>query len=210
VTPLLIFGAGGAAREIAALAADAGEFIPAAFVAPERGADLAGLPVLTLYPALARFPGAHAIAAVGSATLRRAMLAEMTAHGLKIATLVHPTAYIGPRVSLGEGSIVSAGCVLTCDIAVGRGVYLNIAVSVSHDGVLEDFVTLSPGVRLAGAVHVGAGAFLGVGATTINGGPGAPLRIGAHAVVGAGACVTGDVPPGSKVVGVPARPLKSA
>jgi bifunctional UDP-N-acetylglucosamine pyrophosphorylase/glucosamine-1-phosphate N-acetyltransferase len=50
---------------------------------------------------------------------------------------------------------------------------------------------------------VGDGAFLGSNSTLV-----APVKIGAKAVVGAGAVVTQDVPAGVTVVGVPARPRR--
>jgi acetyltransferase-like isoleucine patch superfamily enzyme len=67
-----------------------------------------------------------------------------------------------------------------------------------------DFSTVSPGVNIAGNVHVGEGVFFGVGANVINGVHSRPLVIGDGAVVAAGACVTRDVEPNSMVAGVPA------
>jgi hypothetical protein len=49
-------------------------------------------------------------------------------------------------------------------------------------------------------IHVERGAWVGSGAILLG-----PCRIGAHAVVAAGAVVTGDVAPETVVTGVPAR-----
>jgi len=53
-------------------------------------------------------------------------------------------------------------------------------------------------------VHVETGAWIGSGAILLG-----PCRIGAHAVVAAGAVVTGDVAPETVVAGVPARFVRS-
>lgn len=53
-------------------------------------------------------------------------------------------------------------------------------------------------------VHVGEGAWVGTGAILLG-----PCRIGAHAVVAAGAVVTRDVAPQTLVAGVPARLVRA-
>ena len=77
---------------------------------------------------------------------------------------------------------------------------LHLHCTVTHDCVLEDWVSLMPGCHVSGGVTLGEGAFLGVGAVILQG-----RTVGAWARVGAGAVVTEDVPAGATVVGVPAR-----
>lgn len=54
-----------------------------------------------------------------------------------------------------------------------------------------------------GRVEIGSWVLIGANATILPG-----VRIGDGAIVGAGAVVTRDVPPGAVVAGVPARPIK--
>jgi len=93
---------------------------------------------------------------------------------------------------------------------------------LGHHGlgtVVHDLVTIERGVKIwhnvtlavraptrpEHRITVEQGVMIGTGATIIT--PhGQGLRIGRGARVGAGAVVTGDVPPGITVVGVPARP----
>ena len=67
---------------------------------------------------------------------------------------------------------------------------------------IDDYAHIAPGVHLGGDVEIGAGALIGIGATALP-----QRKIGAWSIVGAGAVVTKDVPPGATVIGVPARPI---
>jgi len=84
---------------------------------------------------------------------------------------------------------------------------VNLDCTIGHDVVIGDYATLAPGVHISGWVRLERASYLGTGATIINGLEAQPLVIGEGAVVGAGACVTKSVLPGTTVVGVPARPL---
>lgn len=211
VLPLIIIGGGGAAREIAGFAPEClAPYSPVAMVdrgdANGIGAICGGLPVLCLDDAIMKHHHAVAIIAIGNAAIRRQMAALLHRSGIGLATLVHRSVISGPRTEIGAGTIIGPGCIIMCDVRIGKNVYINIGCTVSHDTVIEDFATLSPGVSLPGAVHIESGAFIGTGASFVNGRPGYPLRIGRDAIVGAGACVTADVAAGQTVVGVPARP----
>ena len=68
--------------------------------------------------------------------------------------LVHPSAVRSPSAKLGVGTLMVAVAIVNADADIGRGAILNTECSVDHDCHLNDFVHISPGARLAGAVHV--------------------------------------------------------
>lgn len=218
--PVLVYGAGGNGRETDWLvqrrvaAGDAGHGLTAAYVDDDpalAGRTVGGLPVLPFDVARDAYPEALWVHAVGISAVRRRLVERCEAAGLEAApALLDPSVDRMGRVTLGIGTLVGAGAVLTTDVVLGRYVHVNVGCSVSHDSRLDDFVTLAPGVRVCGNVHVRAGAWLGAGAVIVNGRPGAPLVIGGDAVVGAAACVIRSVPDGARVAGVPARPLAEA
>lgn len=118
--------------------------------------------------------------------------------------IIHPTAIIGSRVKIGEGTLIQAGCILTCDIKIGAFALLNTGVGISHDVKIDDFASLAPKCQFTGATTCGAFAEIGTGTLVI------PRRnIGENATLGAGAVVIRDIPAGSTAVGVPAQEKKT-
>ena len=110
--------------------------------------------------------------------------------------IIGPGCYIGPfaslrgdfgRIVVGEGSNVQDSCV--------------IHAFPGADAVLEPNSHVGHGAVLHGC-RIGSFALIGIGATVLDG-----AEIGADSLVGAGAVVTAGtiVPPGSKVLGAPAR-----
>jgi sugar O-acyltransferase (sialic acid O-acetyltransferase NeuD family) len=203
---LVIIGTGGMGREAAAWIGDCGRgddllgFLDDD--ATKRGSEVVGLPVLGGTAWLERQSGVEAVVAIGTPTARSAVVDQLEAAGIALATIVHPSAIVGPRVTIAAGAIVCPGAMLSCDVTVGRAAIVNFGAMVGHDGVLGDACFIAPGVHIAGNVTVGPRAEVGIGASVLQG-----VTIGAAAIVGAGAVVLRDVPDGVTVVGVPARPI---
>jgi sugar O-acyltransferase (sialic acid O-acetyltransferase NeuD family) len=140
---------------------------------------------------------------VAKPDIRRKIFDKVNSLGYEFVTLVHPSAYLGYQAKIGPASTIMPHAVIHTKAEIGTGVVVNTAAIVEHECVIHDFVHVAPGVHLSGAVEVGKGALLGIGATVIE-----FVKIGENAVVGAGAVVVKDVPARSVVVGNPAQILK--
>ena len=93
-----------------------------------------------------------------------------------------------------------AGAIVNEEAVIGRECIINTNASVDHECILDDGVELAPAATLCGCVHVGMNSWICAGATVLP-----RIKIGAGAIVGAGAVVTKDVSAGSTVMGVPAK-----
>jgi len=139
---------------------------------------------------------------IGLPQIKAKVVTRLALLGVPWSTVIHPAASIGRNVSIGEGSYVGPGALLTVNVRVGRFTTINSHCQVAHDDVLGDFVTLHPDVHLSGNVSVGDGAELGAGSIVIPG-----VTVGAWAVLGAGTVAVRPVRAERTYVGVPAREL---
>ena len=213
---LLIYGAGGFGREVAWLASESARALASvpgsdppqvrAFIDDARHDEqLNGIDVVSVAEAADRWPGAKVVAAIGSPESRERAIAQAESFGLKAAPpLIAPGVLSSQWNEIGDGSVVAAGSIITVNVVFGCHVQVNLDCTIGHDAILEDYVTLAPGVHVSGHVRIGRGAYIGTGANIINGSEESPLAIGSGSVVGAGACVIREVPANTTVVGVPA------
>lgn len=122
---------------------------------------------------------------------------------INFATLVDPSVVISERVSIGEGSIICAGNIITVDVTIGRHCIINLDCTIGHDAVLGDFTTLYPSVNISGAVTIGNTTEIGTGAHVIQG-----VDIGTRTIIGAGTVVVKSIESDVTAVGNPARIIK--
>ncbi len=147
----------------------------------------------------------HAVLAIADSKVREQLAARCAANEVLPWTVVAPNVVMLDDAVVGEGAILSPFAMLTSNLRIGRHFHANIYSYVAHDCVIGDFVTFAPGVKCNGNVVVEDHAYVGTGAVIKQGKPGQPLVIGRGAVIGMGAVVTRDVPPGTTVVGNPAK-----
>lgn len=122
--------------------------------------------------------------------------------GSKIGAFVEiqKNAVIGKNVKISSHSFVCEGVTIEDNVFVGHNVsFINDKYprSTNADGSMQtesDWKVVSTLVK--------QGASIGTGSVILCG-----VTIGENAIVGAGSVVTKNVPPGSRVAGVPARPL---
>lgn len=142
------------------------------------------------------------VVAIGNNRIRQAKQRELAASGAQIVSVIHPASVISEYAMVGAGSVVFANAVINACADVGEGCIVNTGAIVEHDCMLGEFAHVSPNSVLAGGVKIGALSWLGACASVRQ-----LIEVGNGAVVGMGAVVTKDVPPGVTVVGNPARVL---
>jgi sugar O-acyltransferase (sialic acid O-acetyltransferase NeuD family) len=198
---VLLLGASGLAREV--LAAGITEVVGILDDdARLHGTRVSGVPVVGPIDAAPR-RDEQLLVCVGPSRSRRDVVGRLRELGVadgRYARYVAGSARLGATSTVGPGSILLDGVVVTADARIGDHVVIMPNCTVTHDDVLEDFATLAAGVALGGGVLVGEASYLGMNASVKQG-----VRVGADATIGMGAAVVRDVPGGETWAGVPAR-----
>lgn len=145
----------------------------------------------------------YAILAIGNSKIKQNIVAKLEGSEIKYATLVHPSVISSSRNTLGEGSIICAGSILTVNVKVGKHVIINIDSTIGHEAKVGDFSTILPSVNISGAVVIGECVSVGTGTAIIQG-----INIGNNTIIGANATVVKDIPESCTAVGSPAKPIK--
>ena len=137
---------------------------------------------------------------IGNPALRKKLALEFEAMGGVFTSTISPLAQIGHYGNtIGSGSNIMTGTVLTNDVKIGEGVLINLNCTVGHDSTIGDFVELSPGVHISGNCEIGSYSNIGTNATILP-----KVTIGENVIIGAGSVVTKDIPDNCLVVGIPA------
>lgn len=199
--PLAIYGAGGMGRETLFWIRDSG-YEQVVFVVDDeyfQDGEVSGREVLRRSEV--KVEEFDWILAIGDGSARKKIV-ENLGPGARYASLIHPSSLVGETNEFGEGTIIRANAIITCDVKIGKHAYIASNVGVGHDTVIGDFVSISPRVVISGNCKIGDEVSIGVGALIRE-----KIEIAPGTVVGMGAVVVKNLD-GGVYVGNPARKIK--
>lgn len=105
--------------------------------------------------------------------------------------------------TIGRGSIISPGTILTTNVTIGEHVIINLNCTIGHDCKIGSFTTLSPGVNVSGNVTIGELCYIGTNAVIREG-----ITICDEVTIGAGGVVVKDITEPGVYVGNPVKKIK--
>lgn len=209
---IVIVGAGGLGREVKCLIDAINKVNPTYTLLGffddgfAKGTLINGLPVMGSVADLLSLGADLAVAvAIGTPQVKQKVVQQLQTKSFYFPVLVHPSVIVSEdAIALGQGTIICAGAILTCNIVIGDFVLLNLSCTVGHDTQLHAYCSFMPGVHISGEVVIESAVYVGTGATIING-----VVVGSETIVGAGAVVAKSLPSYVTAVGMPAKPIKS-
>ena len=208
---IIIIGVGGFGREVKVLIDQINQSEKKYSIlgfyddAPECKSHYNGIPFLGNIAALNEITQPTSVAlGIGDPATKSKILARLNNENLNFPTLIHPSVQMSEDdITIGQGTIICGGSILTCNIEIGSFVTLNLCCTVGHDTIIKDFASFMPSVNISGEVVIYEKVYVGTGAKIIN-----QLEIGKNTIVGAGAVVSKSLPENCTAVGIPAKPIK--
>ena len=206
--PLIIIGGGGHAAVLAELMNDRQRPV-LGFTdvqASESDSLLTGLTFLGDDAAILsshspdEFELVNGLGSTGKIKRRAILFNHFTAAGYGFTDIVHPTAYLSPSVTHGQGLQILAGAIANTGAQLGNNVLINSRALVEHHCTIGDHSHIASGAVVCGGCRIGQSVHIGAGAVINQG-----ITIGDGAIIASGAVVIADVAAGSLMVGVPAQ-----
>ncbi len=96
------------------------------------------------------------IVAIGNPSVRRACV-EKLAGTFKLATIVHPMAYVSSEASVGDGCVVEPGCVVYRSVALGEACLVNAGAVLNNDCAVEAYCQIGCNAVVAARAKVPEG-----------------------------------------------------
>lgn len=202
---LLIIGAGGHGKVCADIALKMDRWKEIAFLDDDQTKkEVMGLKIIGALKDLIRFIEEYDIfIAIGDNETRQKLFKKIEQYDVDIPILIHPSAVISNQVEIGCGTVLVAGSIVNLNTKIGKGCIINTGATIDHDNIIEDFVHVSPGVKLAGNVRIGTKTWLGIGCTVINN-----INITNNCIIGAGSVIINNIDKQGVYVGTPAKKIK--
>ena len=108
------------------------------------------------------------VVAIGEPSTRKKIIEKLPKE-TNYTTLVHPTAIIMDDCEIGAGSIITAGCIITTNIKIGKHSHLNLHTTIGHDCEIGNYFTTAPGTHISGECKIGNCVYFGTNSSIRQG-----------------------------------------
>lgn len=143
------------------------------------------------------------VVAIADSTTRERIVNSLPPE-TKYFTHIHPSVQIhGDDVVIGEGSIICAGTIITCNVNIGKHTHLNLITTVGHDCEIGDYFTTAPGVQISGNEKIGNRVYFGTRSCIKQ-----KLQVCDDVIIGMNSGVVKDILESGTYVGTPAKKIK--
>ena len=186
---MYIFGASGQARAIIDIL-DPDIKISGVFDDDPKIKDVLGFKVNGPVPEDFEFD-APLFIAIGDNKSRK-LLQEKFQKRTSFGIIVHKSAIVSRRTTIGEGTVIMEGAIVKVNTFIGKQVIVNTSSSVDHDCVVGDYVHIAPQATLCGGAEIGEGTLVGANSTVLPG-----VKVGKWCTIAAGAVVSKNLPDGA-------------
>lgn len=132
---LLIIGAGGLGQVVAESAQMSGRYTKIAFLDDDPTEEKSRqFSIIGATNEIEKYVDdfVYAIPAFGSNEKRYELMLELKNCGYKIPRIIHPTAYISPTVSIGEGTIIRPNAAISRNVVIEECCLINMGALIDH------------------------------------------------------------------------------
>ena len=136
---------------------------------------------------------------------RIAMFESLNIPDDRLASFVHPMAYVAPSVQLGPGTIIMPQVAMSPGTKLGKGTIMMVGSTMGHDNEVGEFCHIAAQACVGSYLKIGKGVHIGFNATIHEG-----FTIGDNATLGMGAVLKHDIGENEIWAGNPARFLRYA
>jgi sugar O-acyltransferase (sialic acid O-acetyltransferase NeuD family) len=139
---------------------------------------------------------------IANTDFKKRVWLEVESLNSKIVGFIHETTLFGIDTNIDLSLITFPNVVISCNVTVGKGVFINNGSQVGHDTKIGDFVSIMANVDIGGNCEICDKVFIGSGATILPG-----IKIPENTIIGAGSVVFRNIKESGTYVGNPAKKI---
>ena len=143
--------------------------------------------------------------AIGNPARVKKVISEIHNEFVEFPNVIDPDVLFLDKdsIRIGQGNIICANCVVSCNVNIGDFNILNIGAGVGHDAIVGNYNVIMPNVNISGGVIIGESNLLGVKSTVIQ-----YLKIGKGVTLGANSVLMRNAKDDLLYIGNPAKKME--